>query len=144
MDKTWDRERDTFRCKGRMSVGGVRCYFNVQPGSEHCPGHQGDAEGACNTKALGEYQLKFGVDYPCGKPDDVHRVFDPDAYKTINEVSRAYDHRESEDDGVSLFKEGQGPVTDTMAKIDTSSKPLSPGDLERMLKPKKSPKKLED
>jgi hypothetical protein len=32
-------------------------------------------------EAVGRYQAEHGVDYPCGKPDDVHRVFDPEDYQ---------------------------------------------------------------
>ena len=32
-------------------------------------------------EAVGRYQAEHGVDYPCGKPEDLERVFDPEDYR---------------------------------------------------------------
>lgn len=64
-----------------MTKGGTRCYFDVQKGSEYCPGHQREPSGGCDMEALRAYQVKHGVDYPCGREDDVERVFNPDDYR---------------------------------------------------------------
>jgi len=69
--------KNAYRCHGVMTTGGGRCYFNVQPGDDYCPGHQSDPDVGVDTAALGAYQAKHGIDYPCGRDGDVERVFDP-------------------------------------------------------------------
>lgn len=63
-----------------MTPKGRRCYFNRIEGTDYCPGHAEDPDGPCDVEAVGAYQQKHGVDYPCGKPDDTHRIFDPNDY----------------------------------------------------------------
>ena len=70
-----------------MTDQGRRCYFNVQPGGDYCPGHQGDPDAGLDTTALGAYQAEHGIDYPCGKPGDVERVFEPADYHVRSGVA---------------------------------------------------------
>ena len=72
--------KDAYRCKGAIITGGRRCYFNVQPGSEYCPGHQKEPAEGCDMLALGRYQGMHGIDYPCGRDGDLERVFEPADY----------------------------------------------------------------
>ena len=93
-----------------MTPGGVRCYLNVIEGAPYCPGHIHQPEGELDVQAVADYQRLYGVDYPCGKPEDMHRLFDP----------ADYHDDEGAVPGVSLFKQGHEPQD---AKLGGSPRP---------------------